>query len=122
MADDIRVHVLGEVEANRHTARIRIRIVVGNEREAGRVRKADGHRRRSPPYMRCASEGFRNARGRKRSGQHRAFGMGGPKAGMESEKGVELLQQIVSQRCELLVSGKGHQVPMYCAAWGVCDE
>src|SRR6266404_6753174 len=113
MSDDIGVNALGEVEANRHTPRIRIGIVIRNQRKARRIREANGHRRRFPLYMGCAGEGIRAARGRKRSRQQGAFGMGRAKARMQSEDGIELPQQIVTQSDELLVRGKWHKVLMY---------
>src|ERR1700716_177255 len=108
MANNVGVKVLPKVKPNRQSARIRIGIIIRYQRKPGGVGEAYSCRGRLPLYMRRPGEGSGVGRRRKSTSQHSAFGMGWSKAGVQSEDGVELLKQILTQRNKLVIFGKWH--------------
>src|ERR1700730_10023970 len=56
MAHDVGVNVIGEVETDRESSRIRIGSVVGNQRKTGRVGESQGYRSRIAREVWRASE------------------------------------------------------------------
>src|SRR4029077_19956481 len=108
MANNDGVKVPTEVKPNRQSTRIRIGIVIRHQRKPGGVGEAYSDRGRLPFYMRRPGEGSGVGRRRKSTSQHRAFGMGWSKAGVQSEDGVELLKQILTQCNKLVIFGKWH--------------
>src|SRR5204862_1669650 len=89
---DVRVHMLCKIEPDRHAPRIRIRIVVGNQRNSRPIRKPHRHWSRSLHSMLRTRQRRCRTRRCKRAPQQNALGMDRPESGMRPEHGFELLQ------------------------------
>ena len=108
MTNNIGMNVFGEVKPNCKSARIRVGVTIGYQRNARGVRKSDRYWGRIPAYVRRTREGSGVRRRSEYTFQHSAFGMGRSKTRVQSEDGVELLKQILAQRNKLIVRGKWH--------------
>src|ERR1700735_1385308 len=76
MTDNIGMNVLGKIESDRESTRIRIRIVIRYQRKAGRVRESHSHRRRLTNDVRRLRQRGSLFRRSERASQHGALGMG----------------------------------------------
>ena len=56
MTDNIRVNVFGEVKPDCQSSWVRVGVVIGNQRNTGRVRETHCYRSRLPVYMRRSGE------------------------------------------------------------------
>jgi hypothetical protein len=87
VGNDVGVDMIGEMEADSDPARAGpCRVVVGDRGEAGGVRVADGHGRGWPVRMGGAGQLGRLGRRAERADTHEAFGVGRPKARMNSPR------------------------------------
>jgi hypothetical protein len=103
MTDDVGMHAFGQMKPKAKSARTRVGVVIGYQRNAGRVGEACRYRRGFPMDVRRTCERSCAGRRRKRSLQHDALGMDWSKARVKSEDGVELLNEILTERYNPLV-------------------
>jgi hypothetical protein len=109
VAHDVGVHVLAETEADREPARVRVRIVVRKERNAGRVREPHGHRCRRTRDVRRLGQRSSAPRGSERPSEHRSLCVRRAKAGVLSEDPRQLVDQVRRQGDQLFVVGQWHR-------------
>ncbi len=98
MADDVRVGVFPQVEANGDPSRAGLlRVVVGDRRHAGGIRITDGDGGGRPAGVWGAGQLRRLGRRRERAGAHQPLGVGGPEAGVQAGQRVEGVEQLLGE-------------------------
>ena len=117
MTDNIGMNVLGKIESDRESTRIRILIVIRYQRNACRVRESHSHRRRLAHDMRCPRQCGGLGRRRERASQHDALGMGWTKARVQSKDRVELLQNLIAKRNKFFIGRKRHNFLLISIYW-----